>query len=83
MAGQIEVSRRRDALGWSIHKEVAALPAGKQERLLAKAEALEWTVRDKRRAVTRLLLLRGNRDGRRWQQKRVFERDHQRYSLSG
>ena len=39
VAGKIELSRRRESLGWSHHKEVAALEAPDQDRWLDWAEA--------------------------------------------
>ena len=37
VAGKIESSRRREDVGWSHHREVAALPPPVQDRLLAEA----------------------------------------------
>jgi N6-adenosine-specific RNA methylase IME4 len=43
VAGQFELSRRRDNLSWSHHREVAPLEVGAQERLLDAAEKNGWT----------------------------------------
>ncbi|MGA9855324.1 MAG: MT-A70 family methyltransferase [Gammaproteobacteria bacterium] len=49
----VEWSRRRDHVPHGIHREVASLAPPDQERLLAQAEAENWTVREMRRAVRR------------------------------
>lgn len=47
----IEASRRREVLPWSAHAEVAALEADVQDKILASAADLDWSVRDVRQAV--------------------------------
>ncbi len=46
-----EVSRRREGLGWSHHREVAALDPADADALLDAAEAGDWSARDLRKAV--------------------------------
>ena len=53
VAGQFETSRRREALPFSHHQEVAALPAEVADDLLAAAEANQWTRKDLRAEVKR------------------------------
>ena len=47
----VEVSRRRESLEWSKHREVAALPAKEQEEWLARAEKEELPVAEIRRQI--------------------------------
>jgi len=54
VASQIELSRRRDNLPWSLHAEVAALDADEQDELLDDAEANGWTRRQMRQAVAKV-----------------------------
>lgn len=48
---EIGLSRRRDNLSWSHHREVAPLPVDEQSRWLNTAEAEGWSSRDLRREV--------------------------------
>jgi hypothetical protein len=48
---KVELSRRRDNLEWSKHREVAALEPKDQEKWLAKAEAEELPVVEIRRQI--------------------------------
>jgi len=50
VAGRIEMSRRRDILGFAHHAEVAALEPAEQDRLLDEAEKNHWTQRELRAA---------------------------------
>lgn len=52
VSGQIELSRRRDNLSFSHHKEVAALEPSDQDRFLTAAEEHSLTREELRRAVT-------------------------------
>ena len=59
VAGQIELSRRRDNLSWSHHAEVASLPPAEQDEWLDRAEEESLTrgklrvlLQDKRAAET-------------------------------
>lgn len=56
VAQQIELVRRRHNLPFAYHREVAALTAAQQDRLLAKAEKEEWTRAELREAVKRLTI---------------------------
>lgn len=47
----VEVSRRRESLDWSKHREVAALEPKEQEKWLAKAEKEELPVAEIRRQI--------------------------------
>lgn len=51
IAAKFELSRRRDKLSWSHHREVAALPARHADKMLDQAEAEDWTAQQLRRAV--------------------------------
>jgi phage N-6-adenine-methyltransferase len=51
VAGKIELSRRRDNLSWSHHKEVASLEASDQDRLLDEAELQGWSRNELRKAI--------------------------------
>jgi len=53
VAHRIEVSRRRDNLSWSHHREVAPLDLPDQDRLLDQAESGGMSIRELRRAVDR------------------------------
>jgi hypothetical protein len=57
VASSVDPSRRREALSWSHHAEVAALPPEEQERWLARVEENRLSVHDLR------LLLREARRG--------------------
>lgn len=46
-----ESSRRREALSWSHHAEVAGLDPNKADAILTKAEEEGWSKKDVRRAV--------------------------------
>jgi hypothetical protein len=48
---RFSLSRRRDALSFGHHAEVAALPAAEQDFWLRKAEELGWSVKQLRREV--------------------------------
>ena len=43
VSGQVEMSRRRDKLPWSHHREVVALDHPDQDRWLAEAEDQVWS----------------------------------------
>jgi len=47
----VSLSRRREALSWSHHVEVAGLSPDEQERWLAMAESEKWGTRDLRHAL--------------------------------
>lgn len=51
VAGRIEMSRRKDILSFSHHKEVAALEPVEQDELLNLAEEKQWSMRELRKAV--------------------------------
>jgi N6-adenosine-specific RNA methylase IME4 len=51
VSGRIELSRRRDNLSWSHHREVSPLEPADQDKLLEKAEAEGWSRQDLRKAV--------------------------------
>jgi len=51
VSGRIELSRRRDKLTWSHHREVAALEPTQQDAMLDRAERGGWSVQELRRAV--------------------------------
>ena len=51
VAGNVQFSRRRENLSFSVHLEVAALPAAQQDAILARAEQEELKVRDVRELV--------------------------------
>ncbi len=53
VAGRFELSRRRENLDWSHHREVAALQQVEQDRLLDEAAKKGWSKQDLRRAVRR------------------------------
>jgi hypothetical protein len=53
VASQVDVSRRREALSWSHHAEVAALAEDDQQRWLSRAEAERLSVRDLREEIRR------------------------------
>lgn len=57
-ARKVDVSRRKETLAFSVHKEVACLPADDQAAVLAEAESHQWSVWQTRHAV------RQRRDGR-------------------
>ena len=46
VSGAIETSRRREALSWGHHYEVASLTPAQQTKLLKKAEVEGWTRRE-------------------------------------
>lgn len=46
VANKIPMSRRRDSIGFSHHKEVAALGVVEADQLLERAERDSWTVKD-------------------------------------
>lgn len=50
LGGEFELSRRRDNLSWSHHREVGGLEPDQQDELLDKAESEDWSIRDMRRA---------------------------------
>lgn len=54
VAGEIEISRRRENLSWSHHKEVAARSHEEQEELLDCADAQKWSRNELRAEVYRL-----------------------------
>lgn len=43
VAGRIPISRRRENLSWSHHREVAKLPEPQADAMLAQAEEARWT----------------------------------------
>ena len=49
---KVPPERRREALSWSIHREVAALEVDDQEEWLGVAEANDWTVKELKEALT-------------------------------
>jgi len=51
VARSVPMSRRRDTVPWSWYQEVASLDGEKQEELLDRGEAQEWTRDDLRIAV--------------------------------
>jgi len=51
VAGRVEMSRRRDNLTWSHHREVAALDPDDQDGWLDRAEAEGWSRNELRRAI--------------------------------
>src|SRR5262249_39478449 len=51
VAGRFELSRRREALSFGHHAEVAALPGPEQDFWLRKAEEVGWPVMPMRREV--------------------------------
>lgn len=51
VSGRFELSRRRDNLSWSHHREVAALDPPEAEELLEAAERGGWTRNELRQAV--------------------------------
>jgi hypothetical protein len=51
VASRFDVSRRREALSWSHHAELAALPPDEQDRWLDQAEADRFSVRCLREAL--------------------------------
>lgn len=53
VSGRIEISRRRENIPFSIHREVASLPPEQQDRLLQEAERDGLTVREVRRVDRR------------------------------
>ena len=53
VAGQYELSRRRDSLSFAHHREVAALPSPDADALLDKAEANQWGHKQLRAEVCR------------------------------
>lgn len=53
VSSRIEVSRRRENLGWSHHYEVASLAPAEQEKWLDKAEAEGWPHKELRAAIKR------------------------------
>lgn len=55
VAGQYELSRRRDKLEWGYHREVANLSIDEQNRLLDRAEQEGWTRHQLREAKKALL----------------------------
>ena len=55
VATQVDISRRHEALSWSHHAEVAALPDDEQQRWLTRAEAARLSVRDLREEIRREL----------------------------
>jgi hypothetical protein len=59
VAGRFELSRRRDALSFGHHAEVAALPAPEQDFWLRKAEEFGWSTMRLRRQVRASLAERG------------------------
>lgn len=58
VARKVDVSRRKESLAFSLHKEVASLPPADQSAVLEDAEAQGWSVYQTRHAV------RQRRDGR-------------------
>jgi hypothetical protein len=54
VSGRFELSRRRDKLSWSHHREVAALEPQQQDALLDQAETEKMTRDELRRAVRQL-----------------------------
>jgi hypothetical protein len=59
VAGRFELSRRRDALSFGHHAEVAALPGPEQDFWLRKAEEFGWSTMRLRREVRASLAERG------------------------
>lgn len=53
VAERIDYGRRRATLSWSIHRELASLPAEEQDELLDQAEADGWRSSDMRAEVNR------------------------------
>lgn len=53
VASQVDVSRRREALSWSHHAEVAAMAADDQQQWLTRAEQGRLSVRDLREEIRR------------------------------
>jgi len=53
VASQVDASRRREALSWSHHAEVAALSEDDQQRWLARAQDGRLSVRDLREEIRR------------------------------
>lgn len=58
VAGKIELSRRRESLGWAYHREVAALEPEEQTRWLDEAESHEWTRNELRQSIKLSRLVR-------------------------
>jgi len=56
VAGRIELSRRRDNLSFSHHREVAPLAAADQKRWLDRADAEDWNRDELRSQLTRARL---------------------------
>jgi site-specific DNA-methyltransferase (adenine-specific) len=56
VSSRVPASRRREALSWSIHSEVASFGEEEQERLLQKAEELSLTQQQLRKEKHRLAL---------------------------
>jgi hypothetical protein len=53
VCGRVEMSRRRDKLSFSHHKEVAALLPDAQDRFLAHCELEGWSTRELRQQIAR------------------------------
>lgn len=51
VSGNVQMSRRRDKLEWSKHREVAALPPKEQEKWLAKTEKESLPIAELRRQI--------------------------------
>lgn len=51
VAGRFELPRRRAALSFQHHAEVASLPGEEQDRWLDQAEKLKWTTKQLREAI--------------------------------
>ncbi len=51
VASRVELSRRRETLSWSHHRDVAALEAEKQEIWLDKADKNQWSRAELREAI--------------------------------
>lgn len=51
VCGSVELSRRKDSLSFSHHKEVAGEKPNDQELWLARAESNKWSVMDLREAI--------------------------------
>jgi hypothetical protein len=51
VASRIDPSRRREALSWSSHAEVASLAPAEQDRWLDRAESERMSVRRLRHAI--------------------------------
>jgi hypothetical protein len=62
VCSRIEPARRRPNLSFSVHREVASLPAADQDRLLDQAETGGWHTKDMREAVG---AIKGRAGGRR------------------